>query len=87
MEGEFSPRVPATWLDPPEGGDLERLEWHVEDIDEVLLYLELRTEGFDEMVRAHWRRCGRLPRVLVDRIERDWNLEIHAQQAYWEERP
>lgn len=76
-----TPRVPATWLQPPEGGEVEDLEWEVDDIDEVLSWLELSSEGLDQMIRGFFKICNSLPQTLVDRIDRDWNIEDAAYEA------
>ena len=75
-----TPRVPATWLQPPEGGEVEDLEWEVDDIDEVLEYAEL-DEGLENMIRGFFKICNTLPRTLVDKIDREWNIEDAAYEA------
>jgi len=61
---------------PPSGGNCEDFSWEIEDIDEVLLELELSTEGLDNMVRAFYRMFGRLPETLVKKIDEEWAEDI-----------
>lgn len=72
-------------MQPPEGGTCEDLDWEVEDIDEVLLHVELSTEGLDQMIRGFYRIFGRLPATLVARIERDWNDDLYSEATdyFW----
>jgi len=76
-----TPYVKATWLDPPEGGECEDIEWKVDDIDELLMHLELPTEGLDQMVRGYFKIMGRLPRTLVDKIDRTFDIEDACYEA------
>ena len=76
-----TPRVPATWLDPPEGGDIENLEGDVDDIDDVLEQLALQGAYLDRTIRACYGATGRLPHAVADRIDRDWNLLDAAYEA------
>lgn len=82
---KLEPYDPGDRMQPPEGGAAYEVEWEVEDIDELLLHLELSTEGLDNMVRAHYRLLGHLPKTLATRIERDWGDDLlhEATEFFW----
>jgi hypothetical protein len=73
--------VRATWLQPAEGGECEDIEWDIADIDEVLGWLELESEGVENMLRGFFKIMGRLPQLVVDKIDSTWNIEDAAHEA------
>tara|TARA_R110002167_G_scaffold93122_1_gene249756 strand:+ start:11272 stop:11577 length:306 start_codon:yes stop_codon:yes gene_type:complete len=78
---DVAPSQAATWDDPPFVGDIDNLEWDVDDIDAVLVNLDLPGEYLDRTIRACYGATGRLPNAVVDRIDRDWNLTDVAYDA------
>jgi len=84
IEALISPYQAADYYHPPEGGECEDYTFEVEDIDEVLLYLELSTEGLDELVRGYYRLYGRLPKQLKDRIKHEWDIPEEATTEFWQ---
>ncbi len=83
IEAALSKKVPATWLDPPEGGDLESLEWWVDDMDEVCAELNIR-EPIAKMLGALYYRTGVIPVRLKDRIEAAIDIEAAAYEHHAE---
>lgn len=72
---------------PPSGGCCYDFDWEVDDIDELLCELEIESEGVENMVRAFYRICGKLPDTLIKRIERDWEEDIMeaATEYFWQD--
>lgn len=77
---DVTPRVPATELQPPEGGEPENIEWEVADLDEVMEWLEV-SEGCDQMIRACYKYTGALPPIITSTIDRTWNISDAAYEA------
>jgi len=82
-----TPHVAATWLQPAEGGEVEDVEWEVDDIVEVLEWLELPTARLDCMVIGFYKVMGRLPKSVADLVDRDFNITEAAEEAAAEWRP
>mgnify|MGYP003624167260 CR=1 FL=1 len=60
IEATFSPKVPATEVDPPDGGELQSLSWTVEDADEVGDWLDMgNTQAYD--LAQEFRYSGFFP--------------------------
>tara|TARA_R110000737_G_scaffold47134_7_gene67107 strand:+ start:19502 stop:19792 length:291 start_codon:yes stop_codon:yes gene_type:complete len=85
-ECRFTKYTPATWIDPPEGGEVEDLTWEIEDIDAVLSWLELNvSEPVEDMVRTVFRLTGKVPQSITDKINR-WHDDIElAAYEEWAE--
>lgn len=92
IEAEIEDYIPGQWTlsngdpgYPDEGGTCESFTWDVEDVDEVLSYLELRTDFLHDMVLAFYRMFGRLPDVLVEKLEDEWTDDIYiaAEEEFW----
>jgi hypothetical protein len=74
VEADLSPFVKATRMDPPEGGDVESLEWMVEDLDELMEYLNM-SSWKEENVRRFYLELGHLPQDIISLIDARWDLE------------
>lgn len=64
---------------PAEGGGCESYTWEVDDLDEVLLWLELSAEGMDIIVRGFYKTFGRLSSELRKKIDREWGMDIEFE--------
>tara|TARA_R110000744_G_scaffold380215_1_gene500199 strand:- start:2240 stop:2464 length:225 start_codon:yes stop_codon:yes gene_type:complete len=74
-------------MQPPEGGEIEDLEWYIEDIDEVFCWLELDvSEPVENMVRAVFHLTGKVPQSITDKINR-WrdDIELAAYEEWAEQ--
>lgn len=76
--------TPATWLDPADGGYAEDASWEIDDIDEVICELELKSEGMERLVGGYWNVMGKLPQLLADHID-TWDLLTAADDYFWNE--
>lgn len=77
IEATFSPKVPATWEDPPEGGDLQSLSWSVEDLNEVLGWLDI-----DYLEEYECRALGFIPNWYAAIIDSTWDLHQVTSDHY-----
>lgn len=66
---------------PAEGGGCESYTWEVDDLDEVLLWLELPTDILYRLAKAVFLKIGKLPIDLVRKIDREWDIEFEAIEA------
>ena len=66
---DFTAYVPSTWLQPPEYPEIANLTWEIEDLEEVLCWLELDvSEHVEDMVRTVFRLTGKVPQSITDKI-------------------
>ena len=85
IEADLSPFVKATRMDPPEGGDIESMEWTVDNIDVLLSYLDLPPYEDDHILRFYLER-GHLPNSIRNLIESRWDLETVVYETALEEK-
>lgn len=82
VDASIDEHVPGSrWIEP-EGGTCDRVAWDVEDIEEVLMEFEF-SQGVERMVLGYFKLFKRLPQALVDRINREWDLEHEATDYFW----
>tara|TARA_R110002153_G_scaffold66396_5_gene177504 strand:- start:796 stop:1074 length:279 start_codon:yes stop_codon:yes gene_type:complete len=83
VECSFAKYVPGTWMHPPEGGEIEDLEWEIEDIDEVLSWLGVM-EPMEDTVRDVFHLTGKVPQSITDMIDR-WPIGLAAYEEWAEQ--
>ena len=83
IEATFSEMVPSTWMDPPEGVELQSMTWDVEDLDELIGWLDISTEE-DEALTEFFTNLGYLPNHITTLIETTWDLEQAATEDYYD---
>lgn len=69
--------------DPPSGGTCEKVEWSVDDIDEVMESLEIDNELLERVLRADFARTGELPLTIAATINDEWDLMEAATEYFW----
>ncbi len=69
--------------DPPSGGAAESISWEVEDIDEVMEWLDIESAPVEEFVLAYFKHMGRLPLFMRRKIDDGWDLEDKAEAYFW----
>ncbi len=72
----------GTYMQPPEGGEAESINWDVDDIDEVLEEMGIESESVEQIVRACFKYTGKLPLALERRINREWDIEEAAAEYF-----